>query len=124
MCVITENMKNTYIRIFCLSDIERVTCSMVEEKIVELKLNMRYKEGYTGILVGQSREFPFIIVQGATVDELVREMMYETEAYFNTFPEERKKAIERYGKIVNEPPGEDKEGWNQKAILVPIPIRS
>lgn len=93
----------------------------MEEKIIEFKTNMRYRRGQDDILVGQSREFPFLIVQGKTVDELVREMMHEIEVYFNTFPQERDKALERYGKTINEPQKE--EGWNQEPIEVAIHVR-
>lgn len=100
---------------------------------MEFKINLRYRKGYTDILVGQCRQFPFIIVEGHTVDELVDEILYELEAYFNTFPEQGKKALEKYGKEAVDVPEEvvaklgkeeEEEGWNQKEILAPIPIRS
>lgn len=115
---------------------------MTDTKTIEFKMNMRYKQGYSGILVGQSRELPFMIVQGKTVDELIDEMLYETQVYFNTFPEEAKKVLDKHGEVLvvdyeeqkeedqkQQPPKieeKEEEGWNPNTIpvTVPIPIKT
>lgn len=91
--------------------------------------------GQDGILIGQSREYPFLIVQGRTVEELIDEMGHEIEVYFNTFPKEGEKALEKYDKktvgvteeitveMRKEDAKEEEEGWNQKPIEITIPIR-
>jgi predicted RNase H-like HicB family nuclease len=89
---------------------------------------MRYRKGYTNVLVGQCREFPFIVIEGKTVEELRAKMTYELEAYFNTFPEQGKKATEMYGKPIEEgvqtvTQQQQEEGWDQKPILAPITIK-
>jgi hypothetical protein len=94
----------------------------------EFKLNMRYKQGYTGILVGQCRELPFIIVEGNTPDDLVKEMAHELEVYFNTFSEEGIRFIQQQEEksIIEKEQIEEKkeeEGWMEKKIEIPIPIR-
>lgn len=107
---------------------------MSGEKTVALPLNIRYRSGYTDVLVGQCRELPFMIVEGKTVQELINNMVYEFQVYFNTFQEEGKKILEKYGKIIQteeekqqmERPfiyhADKEEGWTEKKIEVPIPI--
>ena len=95
---------------------------------MELTFNIRYKLGYTGVLVGQCIQLPFIIVEGKTVEELTNNVKYEMNVYFNTFPAEGKKILEQYGttiqteeetnKITTEP------AWAGMKIEVPIPISS
>jgi hypothetical protein len=105
---------------------------MNDGETVELKVHMRYRQGYSGILVGQSIEFPFIIVQGKNVEELVHELTYETQVYFNTFPEEGEKALQKFGKIIVEEAAvvtaggqlqrKEEKDWDQKSIPITIPI--
>jgi hypothetical protein len=100
---------------------------MNEEKTVALTVNIRYKQGYTGVLVGQCRELPFIIVEGKSVEELTKNVFYEMQVYFNTFPAEGKKILEEHGKIVEteeekQQTSKDTEhGWTGMKIEVPIP---
>jgi predicted RNase H-like HicB family nuclease len=91
----------------------------------EFKLNMRYKKGYSGILVGQCIEFPFVIVQGNTPDDLFKEISHEIEVYFNTFPEEWKHFIEQHkeNSIIEKEQIKETEGWMEKKIEIPIRIR-
>jgi len=101
---------------------------MGEDRTVVLALNVRSKKGYTNTLVGQCVEVPFIIVEGQNVQELTKKLLYEFEVYFNTFPDEGKKILEKYGKIVQT--GEEKQeisddakaGWKGMKIQVPVPI--
>jgi hypothetical protein len=101
---------------------------MNEEKTVVLTMNIRYKQGYTGVLVGQCRELPFIIVEGKSVEELTKNVFYEIQVYFNTFPTEGKKILEQYGRIVEteeakqQTSQDTEQGWTEKKIEVPIPI--
>ncbi|MGC1930986.1 MAG: hypothetical protein WA667_18610 [Candidatus Nitrosopolaris sp.] len=100
---------------------------MSGEKTVALTVNTRYKQGYTGVLVGQCIEVPFIIVEGKSVQELTNNVFYEFQVYFNTFPEEGKKILEKYGRIVQteeekqEINKDTEEGWTGMKIKVPIP---
>jgi hypothetical protein len=97
---------------------------MVEGETVALTMNMRYKLGYTRRLVGQCREFPFIIVEGKNLEELRNNLFYELEIYFNTFPKEGKKILEQYGRTVaveSEQTDKDKEeGWMEKQLEMQI----
>jgi hypothetical protein len=116
---------------------------MSEGKTVELTVNIRYKKGYTGMLVGQCRQLPFIIVEGKDVDELTKKVAHDMTVFFKTFPEEGKRILEEHGKIIEtegekqkmtkvvelELTGEPQEttkdteqGWAGTKIQVPIPI--
>lgn len=118
---------------------------MSEGKTVTLTFNIRYKPGYTGVLVGQCIQFPFIIVEGKTVEELVKNVNYEMYVYFNTFPAEGKKILEQYGRVIQteeetqkimdasetemkieeetqETTKDTEPGWTGMKIEVPIPI--
>jgi hypothetical protein len=100
---------------------------MAEDKYVALRVNIRSKKGYTNTLVGQCVEVPFMIVEGQSVQELTKNIVYEFEVYFNTFPEEGKKILEKYGNIVQtedekQKSGYNKEGWTEKKIEVPVPM--
>jgi hypothetical protein len=91
----------------------------------EFTLNMRYKKGYTGILIGQCIEFPFVIVEGNTPDDLFKEIAHELEVYFTTFPEEGKRFIQEQKEksVIEKEQIEGKEGWMEKKIEIPIHIR-
>ena len=95
---------------------------MVESKTVSLTVGVRFKPGYTGILVGQCKEIPFIIVEGKTVQELTSKISHELTIYLKTFPHEGEKILEQYGKIVSVETDQinAKEGWTQQVIKVPI----
>ena len=67
-----------------------------EEKGRLLTTTLKYKEEASGMLVGQCREFPFIIVKGKTVNELGRYVKRHIDVYFKTFPEEAKKIIQTH----------------------------
>lgn len=107
---------------------------MDEDKTVVMKATLRYKKGYSNTLVGQCVQVPFIIVEGQSVQELTRELFYEFKVYFKTFPEEGKKILEKYGKIIQTEEEKQQterpfiyhavkeEGWTEKNIEVPIPI--
>jgi len=101
---------------------------MSEGKTVTMTFNIRYKPGYTGVLVGQCIQFPFIIVEGKTVEELVKNVNYEMYVYFNTFPAEGKKILEQYGRVIQteeetqETTKDTEPGWTGMKIEVPIPI--
>jgi hypothetical protein len=99
---------------------------MVERKTVALTVNIRYKVGYTGILVGQCKEFPFIIVEGTSQRDITDKIFYELGIYLATFPNEGHKALEKYGEVIQNEEQIDKsqeEGWTQKKIEVPIPAK-
>ena len=101
---------------------------MGEDRTVTLAVNMRSKKGYTDTLVGQCVQVPFIIVEGQSVQELAKKLIYEFKVYFNTFPEEAEKILEKYGKIVQteeekqEISDDSKTGWKGMKIQVPVPI--
>lgn len=97
----------------------------------KVKLNLRYKKGYSGILVGQCREYPFIIVEGKTLDDLTETALHELEVYLNTFKEERERFIKRFQQETIQESSEirtvereqQQEGWMEKEIEVPRPRR-
>jgi hypothetical protein len=92
-----------------------------------VKLNMRYRKGYSDILVGQCREYPFIIVEGKTIDDLTETALHELEVYLNTFKEERKRFIKRFqqkpiqenSEIGTDKKEQQQEGWMEMKIEVP-----
>lgn len=95
-----------------------------------IRLNMRYKEGYTGALVGQLEEYPFIIVEGKTLDDLLHMATHELEVYLNTFKEERKGFIKRFQEeLAQETPEiktdkkeQEKEGWKEMKVEIPAQL--
>jgi hypothetical protein len=101
---------------------------MGEDRTVTLVVNMRAKKGYTNKLVGQCVQVPFIIVEGQSVQELTKNLLYEFKVYFNTFPGEAEKILEKYGKIVQteeekqETSDDSKTGWKGMKIEVPVPV--
>lgn len=101
---------------------------MNESKTVALTFNIRFKPGYTGVLVGQCEQLPFIIVEGKTEKELVKNVTYEMNIYFKTFPAEGIRILEQYGKVVqpeeekHEISGETGSEWTGMKIQVPIPV--
>jgi hypothetical protein len=103
---------------------------MSEGSTVALTFNIRYKPGYTGVLVGQCIQLPFIIVEGKTVEELTNNVKYEMNVYFNTFPAEGKKILEQYGTAIQTEEETQKitkdtePVWAGMKIEVPIPISS
>lgn len=101
---------------------------MNEGKVTSLTFNTRYKPGYTGVLVGQCIQLPFIIVEAKTVKELAEKISHEMYVYFNTFPEEGKRILEQYGKVVEteeekqQTSKDTEQGWDGIKIKVPIPV--
>jgi hypothetical protein len=81
---------------------------------VNLDLTFQYKEGYSGILVGQCVEYPSLIVQGKTFEELKEKMMKVISAYFGKFPDEKKRILGLHGKIV------DTNSWNKEQLVCKI----
>ncbi len=92
-------------------------------------LRIRYKRGYTDVLVAQCVEMPFIIVEAKTPDDLFKEITHELIVYFNTFPDEGNRVIKQLQEqqtIQDNVPTktedlETQEGWTEKMIEVPIP---
>jgi uncharacterized protein YrzB (UPF0473 family) len=68
---------------------------MVQEGLYSLTVHLRIKKGYTGILVGQCKEFPAIIVQGKTLIDIKKEIFDGFEGYFKAFSERLEEAIEK-----------------------------
>lgn len=95
--------------------------------LVELNLGMRYKEVAKGMLVGQCRQFPFIILKGKTINELGYQLFKHVEVYMNTFPKQGKQLLEKYGKVVEsiteeEITNEIEQGWKHHDQLLTIPV--
>jgi hypothetical protein len=67
-----------------------------EEKEGLITTTIKYKEDASGMLVGQCREFPFIIVKGKTPVELGRYVKRHIDVYFRTFPDDAKKIIQTH----------------------------
>jgi predicted RNase H-like HicB family nuclease len=86
---------------------------MVQEGIYALTINLRIKRGYTGILVGQCKEFPAIIVQAKTLFEIKKEIFDAFEGYFKAFPEKIQTALEKKYLILIENQ-EQKENMDKK----------
>jgi hypothetical protein len=86
-----------------------------------LTTTIKYKEDTSGMLVGQCREFPFIIVKGKTLEDLVEYVRRHINVYFKTFPEEAMKIIQTLG---IRPESEEVEaGWKQEKMAVTIPTK-
>jgi hypothetical protein len=104
-----------------------------DELEVPVNLNVRYKTGHTGLLVGYFAEFPFITGQGKTLKDLVDKLGKDLAAYSNTFPEGKKKLFELMKVIQDKASGEWdvtavtkeetqlKQGWTQEMIECVIP---
>ncbi len=97
------------------------------DEVIELRVNMRHRL-VKDLLVGQCREFPFIIVKGKSLESLREQLFKHLEVYFNTFSEEGKRVLTQFGKIVEVRNGtsteivEDAE-WTQQEELLTIPIK-
>ena len=106
----------------------------MEERLnLAITVNVRSKEGSTGLMVGFIREFPFVSGQAKNFEELVNKLSYDLGMYFNTF-EEGKEKLKRYGIVVgtgmnfyNDKPPELEiprpelgvgEGWMEQLITV------
>lgn len=76
--------------------------------------------------MGQCREFPFIIVKGATLNELAFKVHKDLEVYFNTFPKRAKEILEKHGDLIRPDSQiilkERQEGWQHHEELMTIPI--
>lgn len=68
---------------------------MIQEGTYALTVNFRIKRGYTGILVGQCKEFPAIIVQAKTLFDMKKEIFDAFKGYFKAFPEKIQTALEK-----------------------------
>ena len=79
-----------------------------------LDLKYLYKEGYSGILVGQCIELPSLIVQGKTYEELNEKMQKVLSFYFEKYPKEKERILAKYGKIV------DTKSWNKEQLVCSI----
>jgi predicted RNase H-like HicB family nuclease len=66
---------------------------------VALELTFRHTKGQSGLIVGLFREFPFIVGQAKTKDELLNNLQKNLELYFNSFPAGLEK-LRKYGRIV------------------------
>ena len=84
-----------------------------------LTTTIKYKEDASGALVGQCREFPFIIVKGKTVEELGRYVKRHIDVYFKTFPEEAKKTIQAHE--IN--PDESGTEWKYEKLNISVPAK-
>ena len=69
-------------------------------KITAMNLKLRFKPDKSGMLVGQCKEFPFIIVKGRSTDSMADQAFKHLEIYMNNFPEEAKRILTTYGKEV------------------------
>jgi hypothetical protein len=58
-----------------------------------VKLDMRFKKVNKDLFVGQSVDFPFMILKAKSVEELTAKMFKHMDVYFNTFPKEREKFL-------------------------------
>jgi hypothetical protein len=90
-----------------------------EEKGGLFTTTLKYKEDSSGMFVGQSKEFPFIIVKGKTVNELGRYVKRHIDVYFRTFPEDAKKIIQMH-KTHNE---ESETEWKHEKLNISVPVK-
>lgn len=92
-----------------------------KDEVRSFAVGIKYKEAESGLLVGQCIEFPFIIVKGKTVNDLVEKVRTHVNVYFRTFPEEGMKIVNAHEKGPEEKTEELKAGWKQeKAITIPL----
>jgi predicted RNase H-like HicB family nuclease len=87
-----------------------------------LTTTLKYKEDGSGTLVGQCREFPFVIVKGKTLEELGKYAKRHIDVYFKTFPEEAKKIIETHGIHREAKIGESETEWKHEKLNIPLPV--
>lgn len=80
---------------------------------------LKYKEDASGMLVGQCREFPFIIVKGKTPQELGRYVKRHIDVYFRTFPDDAKKIIQTH----EIHPEESETGWKHEKLNISVPVK-
>ncbi len=71
---------------------------------MKLDLNLRYKQGNTGQIVGFFREFPFLASQSNLLDDLILQLKIDLDTFFITFPSEQEKMLYQCYKI----PSDDK----------------
>jgi hypothetical protein len=71
------------------------------------------------MLVGQCKEFPFIIVKGKTVNELGRYVKRHIDVYFRTFPEDAKKIIQMHETHLEESETE----WKHEKLNISVPVK-
>jgi len=93
---------------------------MSQGQTYAVTLHFRFKRGYTGLLVGQSREVPAVIVQGKTLIQVRNELFDGLEGYFKAFPDKGKELIEKYGVLVTSQEHKnqiDKKIQSEEAIL-------
>lgn len=114
----------------------RITHMPREDELeLPVTLNLRYKKGHTGLLVGYFAEFPSITGQGKTYDDLLSELSKDLLTYSNTFSEGKeklfellkiaqgKKAGEWDVKAVTKEETQLEQGWTQKRIECVIPTK-
>jgi predicted RNase H-like HicB family nuclease len=89
-----------------------------------LTVRIKYKEAEQGVLVGQCREFPFIIVKGKTLDDLAEQVRMHINVYFKTFPEEGMKIIQTHGKAPEEKTEELEAGWKQEEKAITVSVKT
>jgi hypothetical protein len=85
---------------------------MSSGKTYAFTVNVRVKRGYTGLLVGQCKEFPAVIVQGRTLLNIRSEIFDGLEGYFQAFRGENNELIEKHGVLVESQ--EQKEQIDEK----------
>ena len=90
-----------------------------EEKGGLFTTTLKYKEDSSGMLVGQCKEFPFIIVKGRTVNELGRYVKRHIDVYFRTFPEDAKKIIQTH----EIHPEESENDWKHEKLNISVPVK-
>ena len=78
------------------------------------RITFRHTKGQSGLFVGLFREFPFILSQAKTKDELLNNLQKNLALYFNTFPEGLEK-LKKYGRMVENEKISDKNIDGQKA---------
>ena len=93
------------------------------EDVGSLTITIKYKEDSSGMLIGQCREFPFIIVKGKTLEELVRYVKRHIEVYVNTFPEEANNIIQAHGTHSEAGLEETETTWKHEKLTITIPTK-
>lgn len=84
---------------------------------------LKYKEDASGTLVGQCREFPFIIVKGKTLEELRKYAKRHIDVYFKTFPDEAKKKIQAHAIDPEATKEETETEWKHEKLNISLPIQ-
>ncbi|MGI0000174.1 MAG: hypothetical protein ACRD6Q_03025 [Nitrososphaeraceae archaeon] len=93
-----------------------------KKEIMELKLNMKYKQIKPELFVGQCREFPFVIVKGKSVEGLKEAVFRHLEIYFNTYPAKGKEILSTFGTKIEDTASElkneieNEKQWQEIAI--------